>query len=389
MAEEQTRWPRHTLGLVATMLLITALPAAAIAQEPPIGPADEEPTAEELDYYRSVFTCPEIGDLEIIDTLVLGFGGNIAVTCTYRQGLSSAPTVRVTWDKPGSPSPLNCEGAGSDDFDPGGATKYAQLVAESAAVAAEYQYARDEFESLEAQFVAAAENVMAQALPFAALCTPRGIECSPEVGGMPVTFETTAGVDVRDGAFVYNCWWSPQDAGFSDLVIDVFLATEGADTPQTITICSIESSFRSGIGLEDGPANTAIYAKYSFRSPGEKFDPAAAQAEARRLIEVLAPSARSCDGVEVIPSSSYFTPLPPWLAEALTPGSASGGAPIELAMDGSGEARVLTPAPPDDTSGEQPTTATAAGAADPSVEDSGNTVLQIVGISALVLSLAG
>jgi len=132
--------------------------AAATAQGPPIGPADEQPAQEELEFYESVFTCPEMGSLEIIETSVFGSSGNIAVTCTYRKELSSAPTISVCWDKPGSAITSNCRIEAFDEFDPGGATVLTQLVSGSAAVAGEYQSVLGDFDALRPYFAVGTED---------------------------------------------------------------------------------------------------------------------------------------------------------------------------------------------------------------------------------------
>ncbi len=346
-----------------------ALPAMAAGQA---GGASDAVTPEDLEAYGAAVSCPSLDGLEVAST-VFGHEQSVTVACSYRADGSTA-TVRVVFDEFGSPSPRSCGLDAFDDLDPASPSVQGRVLSTAASTAGEYQYDRGEFDSRRAEFEAAAANLVAQALPFAAPCPPASIECSPIVGGMPVTFDTTAILNVWDGAFNYNCWWSPSGPGSSDLVIDVVLATEGQNSGMLTTICSTESGYEAGIGFEASTTNAAVFARYSFRSPAERFDLAAGREEARRLVDLLAPNARSCEGLEIIPRSSYFTPIPPWMSDALAPGIAVGPAPMELALDGSGEAtgRAAEPVP-----STQPSVTGRSG------------WMSAAGVAALLLSLVG
>ena len=130
-----------------------------------------------------------------------------------------------------------------------------------------------------------------------------------------------------------NCWYQTLnvDEGGShlesELILDAYWATEPGDPyvevwhppgseGAAITYCSDVDEFRAGLGVT-ASTDVSVRVTYKFRQAHLPHDAEVGRAAANALRDVVAQYARSCDGVEIIPRSSYVTPLPPYLADAI------------------------------------------------------------------------
>ena len=157
----------------------------------------------------------------------------------------------------------------------------------------------------------------------------------PQVDGYQATFNYEEGVSfsTENGGYRVNCWYQTLnvDEGGShlesELILDAYWATEPGDPyvevwhppgseGAAITYCSDVDEFRAGLGVT-ASTDVSVRVTYKFRQAHLPHDAEVGRAAANALRDVVAQYARSCDGVEIIPRSSYVTPLPPYLADAI------------------------------------------------------------------------
>ncbi len=231
---------------------------------------------------------------------------------------------------------------------------------------------------------------------------PESMVC-PVVSGYEVIFnlEEQVQFDTTSGAYRVNCWYNPvpQADGTlveSELILDTYWAPPDGDpkvldwTPQgvggvTITYCSDVDEFTAGLGVT-ASTDLAIRSTYKFRQADKPYDPELGKVAAEELRTAVIGYARLCDGVEIIPRASYYTPLPQYLADARA-----------SSPDLQGE-----PAAPPPTVAATPTTVATTTSVDggvapvpvgadppPPAEEAGPTWLKVIGWVLLAVSVAG
>lgn len=373
----------------------------------------EPPTDDELAALAAQFSCPSITGLEIdrVDASVTD--AERRVTCRYGDGSAGAASVTVTWQEPDVTDAYLCTRVSSTTDDEQYSNVRGTVKIDGIAVVGDFDFLRDRAVAPIADFERAARELAVQAADRAQPCAPP-IGCTPVVGGMGVTFDADADVTPEGGTWRVNCWWSPgsevgeipddESGSWSDVVMNITYATDNQDGSGVTTICSAEPFDRDGIVIIPGDG-LAVSARIDFRNPSRRFPKDEMLGEARRIMDEVAPLARSCDGVERIPPSSYFSPLPAWFG--IDPALAAGTPPIDIDLSGTGRGVV------DPTNAEPPTVTSPPGEAgdggggtpatevvgDDSVEPgvpgapgSGrgtiSTALRVVGIVMLIASLA-
>lgn len=325
---------RLVLALTAAALTLT-VPATASAQgdDAVIGPSSEPPSQEELDLYAELVTCPVVGDFEAAEHPPSVSGSTATVRCSYDDGGVQAV---VTWNKPDDALPSNC--IVPETFD-----REDRIVlfagAEGFSVRAEVDYAPDPYDAQRTEWQSAIDSLAQQVTSVAVdRCPPADLACSDPMPNLEVQFDDPViRPESYTGIWEARCWWSGasvDDELWSELLLTVQWSAEGMGDPLLTTACSYEDSFAFGTGFVDGPENLAVGARFDYRQVDRRFDIDVARAEAQRLIDLVAPYAQTCDGVSVIPRSTDFQAVPPYLAAALDPGLSVGVIDIEL--DGSG-----------------------------------------------------
>lgn len=370
--------------LAIGLALVVSQPVAVAAQ-------DEPPSPEELEALAAEFECPALEGLELGSTEARTTESESTVTCRYTvDGASTGASVEVNWQPVGVQDAYLClrNSATTDDAQFTNITGTVRL--EGFAVTGTFNFFRDRPGPPTSAWESAAAELAAQAADRGAPCPP-SVGCTPVVGGLSVAFETEADVRTSDGVWQANCWWiagagsdvPAEDHGsWSDVVMNVWFATPGQDGARVTTVCSAEPFDDRGMVIIPGPDAKAMYARIDFRSPGLRFPREEMIAEANRLLAEIAPIARSCDGVEIISMSDYYTPLPAWLD--IDPDLATGGSPIDIDMSGAGS---NAPVP-----GDNGIPVGSAPAPFPGSNDSGGkagALLSILGVVMLVLSILG
>jgi hypothetical protein len=225
----------------------------------------------------------------------------------------------------------------------------------------------------------------------------------PQVPGYDATFEyqTQVSFDAGTGGYRVNCWYQSTDVdengatAQSELILDASWAPPDDDENVTqwlpdgvtgvmITYCSDVDEFNAGVGIT-ASGDRSVRSTYKFREPAKPHDPAVGADAANALRAVVEQYARSCDGVEIIPRSAYFTPLPAYLVEALE--VSAGSAPADPTP-----ATAAPTAPPETTTPTDPPPPADAAAPPPSPDtptEEGSKGLQAIGFVLLGLSVLG
>ena len=179
---------------------------------------------------------------------------------------------------------------------------------------------------------------------------------------------------------IVEAFWTPPD-GDQNVADFTPRGTEGA----TITFCSDVDEFDSGVGII-ASSDLAVRTTYKFRDTRLPYEAARGKTAATALRGLVEGFARSCAGVDIIPRSAYYTPLPVYLAEAL---EAVRGETLSI-EESPAPVSLVTGAPatpePQTTSPSQPATTGEAGA-DAGV--AGSSTKRLIGFVLLGLSVVG
>lgn len=337
------------VGRRALVAVVVAVLASGLGVVPAAAQDDTSapPTEEELAEFATRFTCPVLAGFDNEEPFARVNGEDWVVECGYSvdDRVENNMYVRAVIQPPGTQRPSICSQGTYTSDNEEYANVLGQVRADDVAAVAEFNYIRSRTPELgNADFETAAADLAAQAAPFADACPPE-LHCSPTAGSLATTFDTNADAGAGDDHWIAGCWYSPGSEGstvpdgesqlWSDVVMDVFWATDAQNGGMTTTICSAEPLDRYGTVVIPHPEGLAVMAEIDFRAPQKKYERDAMVAEAERLMAEVAPLARSCDGVEVIRPSDYYTPLPAWLE--LDESLAVGAAPSDIDVSGSGD----------------------------------------------------
>ena len=258
-------------------------------------------------------------------------------------------------------------------------------------------------------FVLSRRLILALAVVFAILLAgmealsaqatqPDSVSC-PQVPGYEPPTEDTPIRNRFDGEWGIDCFYSPTNVDGdgldleSSLSLNVIWLSEltQQDIEAEVTHpagvatsrCSDEEFFGDGYGVL-ASGDRAVSATYEFSSPDLPYSAEAADT----LRASVAAFAISCEGVEIIPRSSYLTPLPPYLADALADIDSTG--PAEAVSTAPTDAPAVTGSP----ATTPPSTAIAAVPVPPGSDpatgiDSGSNTSKLVGFVLIGLSLIG
>jgi hypothetical protein len=182
------------------------------------------------------------------------------------------------------------------------------------------------------------------AAPAAAQTTqPENVVC-PNVPGYEATFDYEVPINFNSfvGGYDVNCWYQSLSVDAdgaiteSELILNAYWAPPDGDekvaqwAPDSVgldtTYCSDIDELTGGLGIVASDER-AVRGTYTFREFYKPFDAVVGAEAVRTLRELVKPFARSCAGAEIIPRSAYFTPLPPYIADALEAAGASSPEP--------------------------------------------------------------
>ncbi|MEO1058179.1 MAG: hypothetical protein AAFY28_14810, partial [Actinomycetota bacterium] len=330
------RWLLAAAAVIGVLGVPGYRAAAQSAEDPPeYQTASETSSPEELEYWLSIFECPELDGVTAGEPNGYADGGRVGIGCGYDDADGRwVGNFRFDFDKPGAEVDIYC---GYTIGDLGQSYRAADPL-----LSASVEHDLGDFPELRAQATAAVDEFFETFVrPRAAECPPSDEPDCPPVDGWvregffgpsdkPYEFISNEGNDFAECAYVEPDATATSPTELTEVTFQVTAFKDGAPDPADIRrACSVADRFDRGQGQLGTGGAQAIRAQYSTNS-AVPIDLTAFTDAAQTMIGTLSASAASCDGVELLPADP-FTPLPAFYASVFDEDASATPAPAIVA----------------------------------------------------------